>query len=234
MGRMKVTQYRNIKKYSSDKIAVYRIPIESFPFHVTNVYLVIGKRPFLVDTGLENENSRKDLAEGFRIIQSEFREAVGLEDVSDIVITHGHIDHFGMVGHKQLIGKNIYIHEKYSEIIRNYDTRTDYMLERIDNFLITTGMSDALREGIIGLYRLDKERFKPKNMNHHVIDVHDNDEIIDGHKVHYTPGHSPGAICLEVGDFLVPRLISSVRDFGNLTLKNEDAFRQSWPEVLCG
>jgi len=32
---------------------------------------------------------------------------------------------------------------------------------------------------------------------------------------------------------LVPRLISSVRDFGNLTLKNEDALRQPWPEVLC-
>ena len=34
-------------------------------------------------------------------------------------------------------------------------------------------------------------------------------------------------------NLLVPRLISSVHDFGNLTLKNKDALRQPWPEVLC-
>ena len=32
---------------------------------------------------------------------------------------------------------------------------------------------------------------------------------------------------------LVPRLISSVRNFGNLTLETEDAFRQPWLKVLC-
>jgi acetyl-CoA decarbonylase/synthase complex subunit delta len=36
-------------------------------------------------------------------------------------------------------------------------------------------------------------------------------------------------ICLK----LVPRLISSVRDFGNLTLETEDALRQPWLKVLC-
>jgi len=33
--------------------------------------------------------------------------------------------------------------------------------------------------------------------------------------------------------YLVPRPISSVHDFGNLTLKIQDALRQPWPEVLC-
>ena len=32
---------------------------------------------------------------------------------------------------------------------------------------------------------------------------------------------------------LVPRLISSVRNFGNLASKNEAAVRQPWPKVLC-
>jgi len=32
---------------------------------------------------------------------------------------------------------------------------------------------------------------------------------------------------------LVPRLISSVRNFGNLTLEIEDALRQPWLKVLC-
>lgn len=35
------------------------------------------------------------------------------------------------------------------------------------------------------------------------------------------------------GIILVPRLISSVRDFGNLTLETEDALRQPWLKVLC-
>jgi len=201
-GDMEVTQHRTIRRYSSGKFTVYRVPIECFPDHSTNVYLIMGSSLALVDTGLENEKSRKDLAEGLRIIQSEFQEDLELEDISDIVITHGHIDHFGMIGHEAFAKKKVYIHEHDSDIIKNYDVRTGYSLKRIDSFLRTTGVSDVLREGIIDLYHSDMIQFKPRLSEHRVIDLHDNDEIIDGYRVYHTPGHAPGAVCLEVGDFL--------------------------------
>jgi len=200
--KVEIIQYRNVKKYTAGEITTYRIPVESFPSHVTNVYLIINSRPFLVDTGLENEKARQDLDEGFQIIQSVFQENVSLEDVEDVVITHGHIDHFGMIGNEKFKRKNLYIHKEDSEIIRNYDKRTDYALARIDSFLKTAGVSALFREGIINLYRSDKKKFKPKNLGHHIIDLRDNDKIIDGYRVYHTPGHCPGAICLEVGDFI--------------------------------
>jgi len=92
------------------------------------------------------------LAEGLRIIQSEFQEDLELEDISDIVITRGHIDHFGMISHEAFAKKKVYMHEHGSDIIKNFDVRTSYSLERIDRFLRTTGVSDVLRQGITDLY----------------------------------------------------------------------------------
>ena len=219
---MEVTQRRTVKRYSSGTFTVYRIPIECFPNHITNVYLIVGIGLALIDTGFETEKSRKDLAEGFRIIQSEFKEAVALEDISDIVITHGHIDHFGMIGHEAFAKKNIYIHEHDSDIIRDYHVRIGNSLERIDGFLKTTGVSDMLREGALELYRSDMIQFKPILSGNRVIDLHDNDEIIEGYRVYHTPGHAPGAICLEVGDFLFTgdhllSTITPVQSPGSLT-----------------
>jgi len=199
---MKVTQHKTIKRYSSDPFIVYRIPVECFPSHITNVYLIMGSNLTLVDTGLENEKSRQDLADGFQIIQSEFREDVALEDISHIVITHGHIDHFGMVGHEAFSKKNLYIHEDDSDILRHYDVRVGNSLKGIDGFLKTTGVSDRLREGLINLYHSDMIQFKPRLSDPRVIDLRDNDEIIEGYRVYHTPGHAPGAVCLEVGEFL--------------------------------
>jgi len=195
-------QRKSVKRYSSGKFTVYRIPIECFQNHITNVYLIIGSKVALVDSGLENGQSRKDLAEGFRIIQSEFKEDVALEDISDIVITHGHIDHFGMVGHEAFAQANLCIHEQDSDYLRQYDARVGNSLERLDGFLKTTGVSDPLRKGGVDLYRSDMTQFKPRLSGHRVIDLHDNDEIIEGYKVYHTPGHAPGAVCLEVGGFL--------------------------------
>ncbi|MBW1679529.1 MAG: MBL fold metallo-hydrolase, partial [Deltaproteobacteria bacterium] len=61
---------------------------------------------------------------------------------------------------------------------------------------------NSLREGIINLYCSDKKQLKPRCIEQCVIDIHDKDEIIDGYRVHHTPGHCSGSICLEVKDFL--------------------------------
>lgn len=192
----------NVRKYFPGNITVYRIQIESLPFHVTNVYLIFNGHLTLVDTGADAEKARRDLAEGFRIIREEFQENVRVEDVSDIVITHGHTDHFGMVGHEAFAGKTIYVHEDDSKILTDYEMRADYVQGRLDNFLKSTGVEDSLREGLIRLWKSHFRIFKPKSTEHYIINLHDNDEIIDGFKVHHTPGHSPGALCLEVGSFL--------------------------------
>ena len=199
---MEIIPIGNVKKYFSGKITVYQIQIESFPLHVTNIYLVFNGHLTLVDTGADTENARKDLDEGFRIIREEFQEDVSVKDVSDIVITHGHIDHFGMVGHEAFAEKPIYVHEDDSNILIDYEVRSDYVQRQIDNFLKSTGVEDSLREGLIRLWESDFRIFKPKSTEHYIINLHDNDKIIDGFKVHHTPGHSPGALCLEVGGFL--------------------------------
>src|SRR4030043_291719 len=111
------TEVKGVMRYAFDGIRIFRIAVESFPDHVTNVYLILDNEASLVDVGFDGEKARADLERGFDIISQDFKEDVGLEDISNIIITHGHGDHFGMLAYKRLKGKRVYIHQLDSRII---------------------------------------------------------------------------------------------------------------------
>src|SRR5512135_2265992 len=91
-----------IKTYSSSGGArVFQIPLEAFPGLWGYVYLVLvqdeslGSMKVLVDTGSGFGDSNRHLEEGLRLVSELTGEAVDLADLTHILITHGHIDHFG-------------------------------------------------------------------------------------------------------------------------------------------
>ncbi|KMO93399.1 MBL fold metallo-hydrolase [Streptomyces roseus] len=63
------------------------LPIPVLGRHAVNAYLLLGSRPVIVDSGTPGS--------GRRIIDRITEYGVDPADVSLIVITHGHIDHFG-------------------------------------------------------------------------------------------------------------------------------------------
>lgn len=63
------------------------VPIPVMGRHAINAYLLLGRRPVLVDAGTPGS--------GRTIYDQVTRHGVDPADVSLIVITHGHIDHFG-------------------------------------------------------------------------------------------------------------------------------------------
>ena len=88
------------KFVSRGGIRVYGMPVETFPGHVNNIYLIVdGDTLTLVDVGSGTDESIKGLRERFEEVRERFGEGVSLDDVRHVVITHAHIDHFGWVGH---------------------------------------------------------------------------------------------------------------------------------------
>lgn len=63
------------------------IPLPVMGRHHINAYLLLGRRPVIVDAGTPGS--------GRRICEQVASHGVDPADVSLIVITHGHIDHFG-------------------------------------------------------------------------------------------------------------------------------------------
>ncbi|MFF5701061.1 MBL fold metallo-hydrolase [Streptomyces sp. NPDC012794] len=63
------------------------VPIPVMGRHHINAYLLLGRRPVLVDAGIPGS--------GHRIREQIAAHGVDPTDVSLIVLTHGHIDHFG-------------------------------------------------------------------------------------------------------------------------------------------
>ncbi|MDY0814522.1 MBL fold metallo-hydrolase [Kitasatospora purpeofusca] len=63
------------------------VPIPVLGRHAVNAYLLLGRRPVIVDAGTPGS--------GRRIHDQVAAHGVDPSDVSLIVLTHGHIDHFG-------------------------------------------------------------------------------------------------------------------------------------------
>lgn len=79
----------------------------------TNIYLIKGERTVLVDTGFDSPSNREYMKEAMKKLTSWRIDA--------ILLTHGHMDHFGMAGYIQgESGARLYIREEDSAALEDY------------------------------------------------------------------------------------------------------------------
>ncbi|GEM_PF-112570 len=190
------TEKQGVIEYAWDSGRIYRIPVESYPGHITNVYLVLDGEATLIDIGLDGKKARADLEHGIEIVNSEFGQGIGFKDISGIVITHGHADHWGMLSHPKLKGKKLYLHELDIEFIRDFKTRYASSKIRIKNFAREAGWG-LETDNIFALDKLDV-----RIEDYELVELHDGQKIINDYEVYHVPGHSPGHILLKVGPVL--------------------------------
>jgi glyoxylase-like metal-dependent hydrolase (beta-lactamase superfamily II) len=183
---------------------IYRIPVETFPDHINNVYLIVdprqGNATTLVDVGSGLPQSIADLHGGLEAVATHFGERVRLEAVQHVVITHSHIDHFGHVGWFQAhTGAHIYIHELDARVLSNFEERIVLASKDVAVFLERSGLPAKARDDLVEMYRMGKSFFHSVRLDRK---LRDGDRIGAGYVVHHVPGHCPGQICLQVDDVL--------------------------------
>ena len=188
---------------ASNGAEIFRLPVEVFVGYIGYVHLVVFEGWLtLVDTGSGYGCSHEDLLQGLEQVGDSFGIPARLEEMHNIIITHGHIDHFGgLFAAKQHAPQaRVAAHALTRPVLINFDERVLITRTAMEDFLSEAGVPAERRSRLLDLYMLGKRIFKPMPVD---VTLHDG-MLFDGcfHVIH-VPGHAPGLIMLGIGDVLL-------------------------------
>jgi glyoxylase-like metal-dependent hydrolase (beta-lactamase superfamily II) len=192
-----------VRRFTTAKdVTIYLMPVETFPHHINNVYLLLEPgHAMLFDVGSGLPSSRRDLDLGFAVIREAFGDDARFEAIDTAIISHAHIDHFGGAGDlKVRTGARLCVHELDARVIAGFEERVVIASKDVEVFLCRAGVPAEERERMLSLYMASRNWFKSVEIDRA---LRDGDLIGNGHRVIHTPGHCPGEICLSVGDILL-------------------------------
>ncbi len=184
---------------SFDAIHALVLPVPGFGDLLTSNIYVLGTGPVtLIDTGPKFPGSFENI--GRQLDEAGF----GFRDIERIIITHGHIDHFGLaVKMIEAAGRPIPCHLHQDDIWR---TTNEYIRKGLwsDEVLAFARLADMPAEAVERMKRRSAffKNFCDPLQN--ILPMNDGD-IFSGSgfeiTVIHTPGHSPGSCCLyEAGE----------------------------------
>jgi glyoxylase-like metal-dependent hydrolase (beta-lactamase superfamily II) len=158
----------------------------------TNVYVIEGgDGHILVDSGWDSQESLWALQEGIKATNLKLR------DVKKVVITHMHPDHYGLSSKiKQICGAQVAIHRIDAGFISSRYKDFADLIKKTEELLGQNGVpADELPQ----LKEASLWMNKYVTPDPPEVMLEDGDIISNGSfelKVLWTPGHSPGHICL--------------------------------------
>ncbi len=191
-----------------------KVPIPDNPLGHLLAYLI--RRPdgyLLVDCGWNAPEAFDALADQLGRLGADFG------DIREVVITHFHPDHYGLAGRvKALSGAKLYLHEREAELVRARYRAPEGFAAQLQAWLRQHGMPEEdlgrLEESAMG----GRAFLQPALPD---ITLRGGEEIRAGERrfrVIFTPGHSPGHVCLYAeaerlliaGDHVLPTITPNV------------------------
>lgn len=159
----------------------------NWPVGPVNVYLIYGEKLTLVDTGLKNETTWRELNSSLN------QKGMTIQDLEQIVITHHHNDHAGMLD--WILQENsipVYAHH----FAKPYLERDRKYLKWSETFFRQLYYEFGLPEELLG--NIPRKRRKEKIDSFDLNIVSEGEEIpyLNGWKVIETKGHSQDHISL--------------------------------------
>ncbi|MFQ5612855.1 MAG: MBL fold metallo-hydrolase [Anaerolineae bacterium] len=187
---------------TSSGIPIYRLPVEAFPNHYTNCYLVLADdRVILIDAASGWANANEHLLSLLAQVRQAYNETVTVEDIDTLILTHGHIDHFGGALFLRERNPNLRlgIHALDARILRNIEERVIVTSKNLEIFLERAGLRPERVEQLSEMNKFSKDMFRSTKVDF-LIDP--DEKLLDLFQVYHTPGHCPGQVCLQLDDIL--------------------------------
>lgn len=185
---------------------IFQIPLLAFPGLWGYVYLVLvqdsqlGEMKVLIDAGSGYGESDQHLIEGIAQVSHFLDRSFSLGDITHILITHGHIDHFGGLNFiRTQTTAPLGIHELDRRTLTHYTERLSVVARRLDEYLIEAGVSDERRQRLLEMYRLTKALFQatPVDFTFEAIGMR-----LGPFEMLHVPGHCAGHVVIRLDDVL--------------------------------
>jgi glyoxylase-like metal-dependent hydrolase (beta-lactamase superfamily II) len=179
-----------------------------------NAYLVQGTDDWLlIDTGWKTKESASALERQVKEVGARF------EDITQIVATHFHPDHYGFAGRlKEICGAKLYLHHIEKTFIAERYMNMDNLLEQVTQWLRINGVPEK-ESPLLQKASLKVRKFVAPALPD--IELYGGENITCGNfcfEAIWTPGHSPGHISLYEpnkklffsGDHILPTVTSNI------------------------
>lgn len=165
-----------------------RIPVPT-PFEVGRVNAYLAGRT-VVDPGPDSEEAWEVLCDGLR------EHGLTPEDVEQVVVTHGHLDHFGLAKRFRNRGARVLAHPHAAEAIADAAARFRRQQSYFGPFFERCGVSPALAESVVTLPDSFLQYGPPVETDRLLADG-DTIPVADTSvTVEHTGGHGPGELAL--------------------------------------
>jgi glyoxylase-like metal-dependent hydrolase (beta-lactamase superfamily II) len=195
---------------------IYQLAIP-LPFNQqvhTNDYLLKGKGGcLLIDTGWNTD-------EAFRELSNELDDAgVRFKEIERVIVTHAHPDHYGLVNRvHEISGARIYMHYMDQEVLRTRYAISEEYARQSEDWFYTNGVPRNELPVTRPLPGGQRHGFLPRSPD---IFLKGGEVFPNGPfelKIIWTPGHSPGHICIYesknkiifTGDHVLPTIMSNI------------------------
>lgn len=185
---------------------IHRLPVEAFPNMWANTYLVeTGDWRVLIDSGSGRDKSNEDLEAGLS------RAGCRLTGLTHILLTHGHIDHFGGLPYiREQTQAPLGVHELDLQTVSRHEERLALMTRRLQDFLSQAGVADERRGELIQMYRFTKALYHsiPVDFTYEAGDMQ-----LGPFEMIHLPGHCPGHVAIKLedviftGDLVLERIV---------------------------
>ena len=202
-------------------VFLIEVPLPYSPLGHLNSYLIKSRdKRLLVDTGLNFPQTFQSLCEGLS------EAGTKPEELTEILLTHFHADHVGLIPLFKEASENIklLIHRVEADLSKLMLRDFEEYKEHMENFLTSNGAPSSMA---INLQRFHPGFFTPQAYQElalRALPIEDGQEISIGDynfQVLWTPGHSPGHVCLYEpslktlvsGDHLLPSITPHVAQF---------------------
>ncbi|MCS6907679.1 MAG: MBL fold metallo-hydrolase [Anaerolineales bacterium] len=199
-------EIETIKEYrSSGGARVFAIPLRLFPVLRGYAYLVVEENEHpptftLIDSGSGMPESNADLLSGIQAVGERLDRPIDFSQLHRILITHGHIDHFGGIAQlRHQTTAQVYIHELDLRNLTNYEERIVIVSKHLAEFLLEAGVSAPLQERCLELYRITKSLGRSIAVER----TYEAENYCVGRfEVLHVPGHCAGHVVLKLDNLL--------------------------------